>query len=124
MGLAFTVGAVAAATLALFTAPKSGKEMRQDVKDKVEEGAKLAQAKTEVVVEQLGTVKTEGAKLAKGAWELAGSLKEKALRLAGGLQGDAGATAISQDEPEDSPPEEGAGIAIAIEEASPEEDGK
>lgn len=38
-GIAFVAGSAIAAVVTLFTAPKSGKEMRQDVANKVEEGA-------------------------------------------------------------------------------------
>ncbi len=41
MGIAFAVGSAISALVTLFTAPKSGKEMRKDVVDKVGEGADL-----------------------------------------------------------------------------------
>ena len=41
MGIAFAIGSALSALVTLFTAPKSGKEMRKDVVDKVGEGAEL-----------------------------------------------------------------------------------
>lgn len=52
-GIAFAVGSVIGTVTALFTAPKSGKELRKDVKntavagaDKVKEGAEVLAVKT------------------------------------------------------------------------------
>lgn len=57
VGVALLIGSVVSSVVTLFTAPKSGKEMRQDVADKVDEGAvivkesasKVAKKTTEVV---------------------------------------------------------------------------
>jgi len=57
VGVALLIGSVVSSVVTLFTAPKSGKELRQDVVDKVDEGAefvkegatKVAQKTTEVV---------------------------------------------------------------------------
>lgn len=65
-GLAFLIGSTISAVVTLFTAPKSGKEMRQDVKVKVEEGtevvkdsaAKLANKTSEVVDDVLSKGQT------------------------------------------------------------------
>ncbi len=57
VGVALLIGSVVSSVVTLFTAPKSGKEMRQDVAEKVDEGAervkesatKVAKKTTEVV---------------------------------------------------------------------------
>lgn len=41
VGAALLIGSIVSSIATLFTAPKSGKEMRQDVADKVDEGAEL-----------------------------------------------------------------------------------
>ncbi len=41
VGVALLIGSIVSSIATLFTAPKSGKEMRQDVADKVDEGAEL-----------------------------------------------------------------------------------
>ncbi len=61
VGVALLIGSVVSSVVTLFTAPKSGKEMRQDVADKVDEGAvivkesasKVAKKTTEVVSEAI-----------------------------------------------------------------------
>jgi gas vesicle protein len=61
VGVALLIGSVVSSVATLFTAPKSGKEMRQDVADKVDEGAiivkesasKVAKKTTEVVGEAI-----------------------------------------------------------------------
>jgi len=61
VGVALLIGSVVSSVVTLFTAPKSGKEMRQDVADKVDEGAelvkesatKVAKITTEVVGEAI-----------------------------------------------------------------------
>jgi gas vesicle protein len=61
VGVALLIGSVVSSVVTLFTAPKSGKEMRQDVADKVDEGAvivkesasKVAKKTTEVVGEAI-----------------------------------------------------------------------
>ncbi len=61
VGVALLIGSVVSSVVTLFTAPKSGKEMRQDVVDKVDEGAvivkesasKVAKKTTEVVGEAI-----------------------------------------------------------------------
>ncbi|HAS73761.1 MAG TPA: hypothetical protein DCS67_06420 [Clostridiales bacterium UBA8960] len=41
VGVALVIGSFVSAVVTLFTAPKSGKELRQDVVEKVEEGTEL-----------------------------------------------------------------------------------
>ncbi len=72
-GLALVLGAAAAATVTLFTAPKSGKELRKDVADKVTEGAEIIKEKTEIISEKAQAVSEKG--IAFGQ-----SLKDKFLK--------------------------------------------
>ncbi len=64
VGAALVIGSLVSAVVTLFTAPKSGKELRQDVVEKVEEGTELvkdgaskaAKKTTEVVNEVITKV--------------------------------------------------------------------
>ena len=83
IGIAFSVGAVLAATATLFTAPKSGKELRQDVVNKVEDGAELVKVKKEVLAEKLAVTKESSANIAKAALDFGQSFKDKVLKVVG-----------------------------------------
>lgn len=56
VGAAFIIGSVISSVATLFTAPKSGKEMRQDVVEKVGEGAELVKDGATKVVKKTGDV--------------------------------------------------------------------
>lgn len=56
VGAAFIIGSVISSVATLFTAPKSGKEMRQDVAEKVGEGAELVKDGATKVVKKTGDV--------------------------------------------------------------------
>jgi gas vesicle protein len=83
IGIAFSVGAVLAATAALFTAPKSGKELRQDVADKVESSAELVKEKKEVLAEKISATKESSANIAKAALDFSQSFKDRILKAVG-----------------------------------------
>ena len=51
---AFAAGSLISTVVTLFTAPKSGKEMRHDVKDKVYEGAELLKDNASKSIRKLG----------------------------------------------------------------------
>lgn len=55
-GVAFLVGSTLSAVVTLFTAPKSGKELRQDVKDKVEEGTEVVKDQAARLASKTGEV--------------------------------------------------------------------
>lgn len=67
VGAALVIGSLVSAVVTLFTAPKSGKELRQDVVEKVEEGTELvkdgaskaAKKTTEVVNDVLTKVNSK-----------------------------------------------------------------
>lgn len=67
VGIALLIGSVVSSVATLFTAPKSGKEMRQDVADKVDEGAVL--------------VKESATKVAKKTTEVVGDAINKGQEL-------------------------------------------
>ena len=67
VGVALLIGSVVSSVATLFTAPKSGKEMRQDVADKVDEGAVI--------------VKESASKVAKKTSEVVGEAINKGQEL-------------------------------------------
>lgn len=71
-GIAFAVGSALAAVVTIFTTPKSGKEMREDVSKKVEEGADLVKEKGELLA-----VKT--AEMLEDTVEKGKSIKDKVV---------------------------------------------
>ena len=52
---AFALGSIISSVITLFTAPKSGKEMRQDVKDKVLDGADYLKENASKSIKKVGT---------------------------------------------------------------------
>lgn len=52
---AFALGSIISSVITLFTAPKSGKEMRQDVKDKVLDGADYLKENASNSIKKVGT---------------------------------------------------------------------
>ncbi len=67
VGAALLIGSLVSSVVTLFTAPKSGKEMRQDVADKVDEGTEL--------------VKESATKVAKKTNEVVGDVIVKGQEL-------------------------------------------
>lgn len=76
-GLAFVAGSAIAAVVTLFTAPKSGKEMRQDVAKKVEEGADFVKESGEALVVKTAEVLEETLEKGKNIKEKVASKFEK-----------------------------------------------
>ena len=72
VGAALLIGSVVSAVVTLFTAPKSGKEMRQDVADKAIEGAEIVKEGATKVAKKTSVVVNEA--LDKGQ-----ILKEKVI---------------------------------------------
>ena len=64
-GLAFLAGSAVAAVVTLFTAPKSGKEMRSDVAKTVENSADIVKEKGEIIAIKAAEVIDSGMEFSK-----------------------------------------------------------
>lgn len=77
-GIGVLVGAIAGVVTGLLTAPKSGKETRQDIKDKAKEVKGAAERKLKDAHKELGKLSEQAMKKAS---ELQGKAKEELKEL-------------------------------------------